>query len=179
MERRRREGRRGISHQADATVRTPLLKQMNISLTLRLDRVLSCIYTSDARFVLSGSDDGNVRMWKAKPNDRLGVLDGRERNALEYREALKERWKFDKEISRIQRYVVICFSYCVCSRSDGAWLCGDRSRVVPKAVKNAAQLKRTMLDAQAVKEDRRRKHSRAGESKPKAERRKVVLAEQS
>jgi DDB1- and CUL4-associated factor 13 len=50
---------------------------------------------------------------------------------------------------------------------------------VPKAVKNAVQIKRTMLDAQAVKEDRRRKHSRAGESKPKAERRKVVLAEQS
>jgi WD repeat and SOF domain-containing protein 1 len=74
--------------------------------------VLSCIYTSDARFVLSGSDDGDVRMWKAKPNDRLGVLDGRERNALEYREALKERWKFDKEISRIQRYVVDCVFPC-------------------------------------------------------------------
>jgi WD repeat and SOF domain-containing protein 1 len=81
---------------------------MNILLTLALDRVLSCLYTSDSRFVLSGSDDGNVRMWKAKPNDRLGVLDGRERNALEYREALKERWKFDKEISRIQRYVIVC-----------------------------------------------------------------------
>jgi WD repeat and SOF domain-containing protein 1 len=50
---------------------------------------------------------------------------------------------------------------------------------VPKAVKNAAQLKRTMLDAQGVKEDRRRKHSRAGGSKPKAERRKVVVAEQA
>lgn len=86
---------------------------MNSPLTFALDRVLSCIYTSDARFVLSGSDDGNVRMWKAKPNDRLGVLDGRERSALEYREALKERWKFDKEISRVQRYVVIWFFHCI------------------------------------------------------------------
>jgi len=151
-------------------------EHMNIRLTLVLDRVLSCLYTSDARFVLSGSDDGNVRMWKAKPNDRLGVLDGRERSALEYREALKERWKFDKEISRIQRYVTV-YLPIVNIRSDGR--CGDRSRLMPKAVKNAAQLKRTMLDAQAVKEDRRRKHSRAGGSKPKAERRKVVLAEQS
>ena len=34
-----------------------------------------------------------------------------------------------------------------------------------------------MLEAQRVKEERRRKHTRAGESKPKAERKKVVLAE--
>ena len=103
-----RERRGGVSHQADATVSSPFdPNKMNILLTLVLNRVLSCIYTSDARFVLSGSDDGNVRMWKAKPNDRLGVLGGRERNALEYREALKERWKFDKEISRIQRYVIV------------------------------------------------------------------------
>lgn len=65
------------------------------------------------------------------------------------------------------------------SRAEVTCICGDRSRITPKAVKNATQLKRTMLDAQAVKEDRRRKHSRAGESRPKAERRKVVLAEQS
>ena len=103
-----RKRRGGVAHQADAAVSNPLdPNKMNILLTLVLDRVLSCVYTSDARFVLSGSDDGNVRMWKAKPNDRLGVLDGRERNALEYREALKERWKFDKEISRIQRYVIV------------------------------------------------------------------------
>ena len=43
----------------------------------------------------------------------------------------------------------------------------------------AGQLKRTMLDAARVKEERRRKHTRAGESKPKAERKKLVIAEQS
>jgi len=36
-----------------------------------------------------------------------------------------------------------------------------------------------MLDARRVKEERRRKHSRAGESKPKAERKKVVIVEQT
>jgi len=44
-------------------------------------------------------------------------------------------------------------------------------------VHQASKLKQTMLEAQRVKEERRRKHTRAGESKPKAERKKVVLAE--
>ena len=54
-----------------------------------------------------------------------------------------------------------------------------RSRHIPKPVYKAAQLKRTMEEAQRVKEERRRRHTRAGESKPKAERKKVVIAEQS
>ena len=54
-----------------------------------------------------------------------------------------------------------------------------RTRHLPKPVYKAAQLKRTMLDAARVKEERRRKHTRAGESKPKAERKKIVIAEQS
>ena len=50
---------------------------------------------------------------------------------------------------------------------------------MPKPVYKAAQLKRTMLDARRVKEERRRKHTRAGESKPKAERKKIVITEQT
>ena len=39
----------------------------------------STIYTSDARFILSGSDDGNVRLWKAHASSKLGVLTTRVR----------------------------------------------------------------------------------------------------
>ena len=119
-------------------------------------RVFSSIYTNDARFVLSGSDDGNVRIWKARSTDRLGVVDGRERAAREYRDKLRERWGADAEVGRI-----------------------ERQRHLPKGVYTAAKLKRTMLDARSVKEDRRRKHTREGDSKPKAERKKLVIAEQT
>jgi len=47
------------------------------------------------------------------------------------------------------------------------------------AIKNASELKRTMLGARAVKDERRRKHTRAGDGKPKAERKKVVVVEQT
>ncbi|KZV96002.1 WD40 repeat-like protein [Exidia glandulosa HHB12029] len=122
----------------------------------RMQRVLSTIYTADARFVLSGSDDGNVRLWKARASDRLGVMDTREKAAMEYRDSLKARWKADKEVGKVLR-----------------------SHHVPKPVYKAAKLKNTMLDARRVKEERRRAHTRAGASKPKAARRSAVIVEQA
>ncbi|KAG2159296.1 WD40 repeat-like protein [Suillus bovinus] len=124
--------------------------------TKRMQRVSSSIFTADARFVLTGSDDGNVRIWKAKASEKLGIITARERAAIEYRDTLKDRWKHDNEVGRIQR-----------------------NRHLPKPVYQAAKLKRTMLDARSVKEERRRKHTRAGESKPNAERKKVVITEQT
>ncbi|KAJ7864961.1 WD40 repeat-like protein [Mycena olivaceomarginata] len=124
--------------------------------TKRMQRVSSALFTADARFVLSGSDDGNVRVWKAKASERLGVVTARERAAIEYRESLKGRWRADGEVGKVVR-----------------------SRHIPKPVYQAAKLKRTMLEAQRVKEERRRKHTRAGEGKPKAEKKKLVVVEQT
>ncbi|RDB28282.1 DDB1- and CUL4-associated factor 13 [Hypsizygus marmoreus] len=124
--------------------------------TKRMQRVSSSIFSGDARFVLTGSDDGNVRIWKAKASDKLGVITARERAAMEYRESLKERWKMDTQVGKVAR-----------------------TRHLPKSVYQASKLKRTMLDAQRVKEERRRKHTRAGETKPKPARKKVVLVEQT
>jgi len=41
---------------------------------------------------------------------------------------------------------------------------------VPSSVHNAEKLKRDMVEAAKVKEERRREHTRAGKEKPKAER---------
>jgi len=131
-------------------------KQPEIYHTKRMQRVLSTVYSSDARYVLSGSDEGNMRIWKARASDKLAVVNTREKAAMEYRDALRERWKFDEEVSKV-----------------------SRSRRIPKPVHKATHLKHTMLDARRVKEERRRKHTRAGASKPMAERKKIVLVEQS
>ena len=56
--------------------------------------------------MLTGSDDGNVRIWKAKASEKLGVITARERAAMEYRESLKERWKVDSEVNRVNRLVL-------------------------------------------------------------------------
>lgn len=70
-------------------------------------RVTSSIFSGDARFVMSGSDDGNVRIWKAKASEKLGVITARERAAMEYRQSLKDRWRIDGEVDRVARSV--CF----------------------------------------------------------------------
>ncbi|KAJ7616383.1 WD40 repeat-like protein [Mycena polygramma] len=124
--------------------------------TKRMQRVSSALFTQDARFVLSGSDDGNVRIWKAKAAERMGVVTARERAAIEYRDSLKDRWKTDAEVGRVVR-----------------------SRHIPRPVYQASKLKRTMLEAARVKDERRRKHTRAGAQKPKAERKKLVVVEQT
>lgn len=70
-------------------------------------RVMSTLYTGDSRFVLSGSDDGNVRIWKAHASDKLGIITARERAAIEYRQGLKTRWKADAEVNKIARLVFL------------------------------------------------------------------------
>ena len=148
---------------------------------MRSCRVSATMYTADARFVLTGSDDGNVRIWKARASDKLGVITARERAAMEYRESLKERWKMDAQVGKVSRCVISpgSASHIFGHLTGDARLSICRSRHIPKPVYKAAQLKRTMLDARRVKEERRRKHTRAGESKPAAERKKVVIAEQT
>ena len=54
-----------------------------------------------------------------------------------------------------------------------------RGRHLPKPIYKANHLKRTVLEARRVKEERRRKHTRAGEAKPKAEKKTVVVREQT
>ena len=73
---------------------------------------MSTLYTGDSRFVLSGSDDGNVRVWKAHASDKLGVITARERAAIEYRESLKTRWRADAEIGKVSRYVMAPPLFC-------------------------------------------------------------------
>jgi WD repeat and SOF domain-containing protein 1 len=70
-----------------------------------MQRVLATAFSADARFVLSGSDDGNAHVWKANGSEKLGIVTAREGSGIEYRNALKERWKMDAEIGKVQRYV--------------------------------------------------------------------------
>ena len=105
--------------------------------TKRMQRIFATAYSLDARFVLSGSDDGNVRIWKARASEKLGILSGREMAAKEYKESLRNKWSSTGDVTRV-----------------------ERSRNVPKPIKSAQKLKRTMLDAERVKEERRRKHTK-------------------
>ena len=123
--------------------------------TKRMQRLMNIQYSLDSRFVVSGSDDGNVRVWKSRASDKLGQIDGREREKMEYRDTLRERWGGVGEVRQV-----------------------ERRRNLPKAIRTASKLKRTMLDARQTKDNNLRSHSKLGESKPKSEKKKSVVAEQ-
>ncbi|CEH15598.1 Sof1-like rRNA processing protein (contains WD40 repeats) [Ceraceosorus bombacis] len=119
----------------------------------RMQRIFCSSYTYDNRFVLSGSDDGNLRVWKTRASEKLGIKSGKELAAMEYRDKLREKWNKVGEVGKI-----------------------DAQRRLPKAITSARKLKGTMLEAERVKEERRRKHTKSGQHKPKAARMAAILA---
>lgn len=121
--------------------------------TKRMQRVFSCCWTPDNTYVVSGSDDGNVRLWRANASARSGIKTSAHRQKLEYDDALKKRYSHMPEIKRIARH-----------------------RHVPKQVKKAGEIKREELNSVKRREENERKHSRLKETKRRSDREKMVLA---
>jgi WD repeat and SOF domain-containing protein 1 len=109
----------------------------------------------DAKYILSGSDDGNVRLWRANASDRSVVRTARERQKLDYDQQLKEQYKHMPEIRRIAR-----------------------RRHIPKPIKTAGETKRVEIEAIKKREDNRRKHSKPGSVPYTLEREKHIVAQQ-
>ncbi|KAG8230192.1 hypothetical protein J437_LFUL009872 [Ladona fulva] len=72
--------------------------------TKRMQRVTSVSWSLDAKYIASGSDEMNIRIWKARASEKLGTLRPRERVALEYSSALKEKFAHHPQIKRIARH---------------------------------------------------------------------------
>jgi WD repeat and SOF domain-containing protein 1 len=121
--------------------------------TKRMQRVFSVRMTNDAKYVLSGSDDGNVRLWRANASKREGIKSAKQRQALEYNETLSERYAHMPEIRRIRRH-----------------------RHIPKVVKKAGEIKSEELKAIKRRQENERKHTKKQHQKRRSEREKMVLA---
>ncbi|CAD6191420.1 unnamed protein product [Caenorhabditis auriculariae] len=102
--------------------------------TKRMNTVLSVLWSADNKFVLSGSNEMNVRVWKANASEKLGPLAKREKDAFAYNEKLRETYKEHPEIRRIARH-----------------------RNVPKHIFNAAKEHQTIRNSKSRKELNRAK----------------------
>lgn len=128
------------------------------------DSVFSTLYTLDNRFVLSGSDDSNLRIWKARAAEKLGTVDKREMVRKEYRDGLREKWGSVGEVAKLERYVFsvslsLSISFFRRLLIFVLFFFSYRQRFLPKPIHNAEKLRRTMLDARGQKEENRRAHA--------------------
>ncbi|XP_041104629.1 DDB1- and CUL4-associated factor 13 [Polyodon spathula] len=121
--------------------------------TKRMQHVICVKWSSDNKYVLCGSDEMNIRLWKANASEKLGVITPREKAALNYSEKLKEKFQHHPQIKRIARH-----------------------RHLPKAIFNQAKELRAMKEARRKKEMNRRKHSKPGSVPFVSEKRKHIVA---
>ncbi|KAJ3352474.1 rRNA-processing protein sof1 [Allomyces javanicus] len=105
--------------------------------TKRMQRLWAVRFSMDAKYVLSASDDGNIRLWKAEAAATTGVMNARQKASVEAAHAVVDKYKHLDGVRKIVK-----------------------SRKVPKAIKNAAHLKRVMLDARKKKDNNVRKHAK-------------------
>ena len=118
----------------------------------RMQRVFSAKFTPDNQYVLSGSDDGNIRIWRVNASNRSGIKSARQRQKLEYDQALVRRYAHMPEIRRIKRH-----------------------RHLPKTIKKATEIKGEELKSIKRKEENVRKHSKKGTMARQSVREKMVL----
>jgi len=123
--------------------------------TKRMQRVMTVMWSMDDKFVMSGSDEMNVRIWKARASEKLGTLRPREERAMRYADKLKEKFHEHPEIKRVARH-----------------------RHVPKHIYNAGKEHRVIRESQKRKEANRRAHSAPGTVPFVAERDKHVIGEE-
>lgn len=69
-----------------------------------MQRLTTVAWTMDNKYILSGSDEMNIRIWKAQASEKLGVLKPREKLSLEYNEALKVKYASHPQVSKIKRH---------------------------------------------------------------------------
>jgi len=127
----------------------------DIYYTKRMQRITDVIWSMDAKYIISSSDEMDIRVWRANASEQIGPKFSRQQAAIDTNEALKRKFEHHPEVRRIKRH-----------------------RHLPKHVYNERKLKRVMLDARKRKEENRRTHSKPGSVPVVSEKEKHVLREE-
>ncbi|GMM28154.1 rRNA-processing protein [Martiniozyma asiatica (nom. inval.)] len=119
--------------------------------TKRMQRVFLTKFSTDSKYILSGSDDGNVRIWRTVANERSAPKSSRMRQKEEYDRKLMERYANMPEIRRISRH-----------------------RHLPAEIKRSKDVKGIEIASIQRKESNRRRNQKT-ERERVPERRKIVV----
>ncbi len=127
-------------------------KAREIYHTKRMQRVFTVNYTADNKYIISGSDDTNLRLWKANASEKTGQASVREQKSMEYRQALIKKYQHLPEVKRIHS-----------------------SRKVPKLIKKQTAIAHIQKESQQRKQENRAKYDKKGTEQFVSDRKKVII----
>lgn len=148
-------GREFVSAGYDRTIRIFNInsgRSREVYHTKRMQRVFCVNYTSDSKYVLSGSDDTNIRIWKAEASKTLGTIAGRKERKELYHDTLKARFKHMPEVKRIKNDVK-----------------------TPSYIKKANNIKQIQKESEHRKHENRKRHSNPNSVIIEPERKRAVI----
>lgn len=149
-------GREFVSASYDKTIRIFPSKSSGHSReiyhTKRMQRVFGVKWSLDAHYIISCSDETNIRLWKANASEKLIVTHYREKSSLEYKAKLREKYKHHPQVKRIAKH-----------------------RHIPRYLYHAREEKRGILEKEQRKQQNRIIHSKPGSVDLVPERKKTVL----
>jgi len=148
-------GREFATGSYDKTIRifpTRAGKSREIYHTKRMQRIFTLNYTVDNKYLLSGSDDTNIRLWKARASEKIGQASSREEKSMEYRQALIRKYQYMPEVKRIHS-----------------------SRKVPKLIKKMTATAQLQKESRNRKQANRAKYDKKGTEQFVSERNKIVV----
>lgn len=148
-------GREFVTGSYDRTIRIFKCNQgtsRDIYHTKRMQRVFTVNYTMDDQFIISGSDETNIRIWKAHASKKLGQLSTREEKSMNYQQALIRRHSHLPEVKQIVR-----------------------SRKIPRTIQKQTAQAHVQKESQDRKHANRVKYSKDGTHKFIPERQKIVV----
>ena len=151
-------GKEFVSGSYDRTIRIFGIengRSREIYHTKRMQRLTAVRWSQDNKYIISSSDEMDIRLWKANASEKLGLKTHRERTALEYQQKLTEKFANHPEIKRISRH-----------------------RHVPKHIYHSSREKRLMVNAVKRKEGNVRLHSKPGTVPFVSERTKHIVKEE-
>lgn len=150
-------GREFVSASYDRTIRIFKVTgghSREVYHTRRMGRVFCINVSQDARFILSGSDDMNIRLWKMEASKAVGKQASRMERKQQYTETLKKRYQHMPEVKRIVKH-----------------------RHLPKVIKKQQQIRHIQAESQRRKYENRKRHSKPGAVEEEPERKRAVIRE--
>ncbi|XP_018618364.1 DDB1- and CUL4-associated factor 13 [Scleropages formosus] len=149
-------GKEFVSASFDKTIRIFPEKKSHsreVYHTKRMQHVICVKWSLDNKYIMTGSDEMNIRLWKANASEKLGLLTTREKQAQNYSQKLKQKFQHHPQIRRITRH-----------------------RHLPREIYSQRKELHVMKEARRRKELNVRKHSKPGSIPYVSEKKKHVVA---